>query len=80
MTRPLWFKRTIIRPANDFETTAVTHVQRVMRAPETGLMDEATMSHLRGLQQLFGLPVTGVLDEATAEQIERLQVWGATEG
>lgn len=79
MSSPAWFKRTIIRPATQFERDAVTHVQRVLRCPENGEMDEATISHLRGLQQLFGLRVTGVLDEATAIQIERIRVYGAVQ-
>lgn len=70
---PQWFKRTIYRPANEFEHNAVVHVQRVLRCPETGEMDETTISHIRGLQQLFNLRVTGYLDEATAIQIERLR-------
>ena len=72
-SKPGWFKRTIIRPATDFERDAVIHVQRVLRCPETGEMDEATISHIRGLQQLFGLRVSGVIDEATARQVERIR-------
>lgn len=70
---PTWFKRTIIRPVTDFEHDAVIHAQRVLRCDETGEMDESTISHLRGLQALFGLPTTGYLDEATARQIERIR-------
>ncbi|HEY6018851.1 MAG TPA: peptidoglycan-binding domain-containing protein [Candidatus Paceibacterota bacterium] len=80
MSTPTWFKRDIYRVTTEFERTAVTHVQRVMRCPETGELDEATSGHLRGLQSLFGLQVTGILDGATAEQIERIRVWGSTEG
>lgn len=68
-----WWKRPILRPATQFERDAVTHAQRVMRCDETGEMDEGTISHLRGLQGLFGLPMTGMLDEATAIQIERIR-------
>jgi putative peptidoglycan binding protein len=72
--KPAWFKRTIIRPATEFEHDAVTHVQRVLNVPEiTGEMDEGTISHIRGLQQLFNLRVTGYIDEPTAIQIERLR-------
>lgn len=73
MSAPLWWKRTIIRPATQFERDAVTHTQRILRCEETGEMDEATISHIRGLQMLFGLRVSGVLDEATAVQIERIR-------
>lgn len=70
---PTWFKRTIIRPANDFERDAVIHAQRVLRCDETGEMDEGTISKLRGIQRVFNLPTTGYLDEATAKQIERIR-------
>ncbi len=70
--KPQWFKRDIIEPVTDFEHDAVTHVQRVLRCPETGEMDEVTITHIRGLQMLFGLPITGIIDEATAEQVDRI--------
>lgn len=76
-TKPAWFKRTIIRPTTEFERDAVTHVQRVLRCIESGEMDESTISHIRGLQQLFGLRVTGVLDEPTAIQVERIREYGS---
>lgn len=75
--KPSWFKRTIVRPTTEFEHNAVTHVQRVLRCPETGEMDEATISHIRGLQSLFGLSVTGTINEETARQIERLRSYGS---
>lgn len=77
--KPAWFKRTIIRPTTQFERDAVTHVQRVLRCNENGEMDESTISHIRGLQQLFGLQVTGVLDEATAKQVERIRTYGSVQ-
>lgn len=70
---PVWWKREIIVATNQFEKDAVTHAQRVMRCPETGQMDEATITHLRGLQSLYGLRTTGTLDRATAVQIERMR-------
>lgn len=77
MSKPDWFKRTIIRPTTEFEKNAVSHVQRVLRCPVTGEMDEATTSHIRGFQALFSLPVTGVLDERTATQIEGIRIYGS---
>lgn len=71
--KPAWFKRPIIRPANEVERAVVTHVQRVLRCPETGEMDTATVSHIRGLQQLYGLRVNGIIDEATAIKVEGLR-------
>jgi hypothetical protein len=74
---PTWWKRTIIRPTTQFEHDAVTHVQRVLRCPETGEMDEGTISHIRGLQVLFGLTATGIIDKATAIQVDRLRSPGS---
>lgn len=74
-----WWKRDIIVPTTEFERAAVVHTQRVLRCDETGKMDEATISHLRGLQALFGLPTTGILDEATARQIERVRSYWTME-
>lgn len=73
MTRPIWFKRNVIRPANDFERECVKRAQRVLRLEETGDMDEATVAHLRGFQMLFGLRPTGILDEATATKLEAIR-------
>ena len=75
--KPEWFKRTIIRPSTEFERDAVMHVQRVLRCDVTGEMDDSTVSHIRGLQGLFGLRVTGVLDEATAAQVEKIRSYGS---
>lgn len=77
---PTWFKREIVVATTTQEHEAVRHAQRVMRCPETGNMDDATTSHLMGLQALFGLPTTGTLNLQTAKQIERLRVYGSTEG
>ncbi len=80
MSKPVWFKRDVRVATTEFEHEAVRHAQRVMRCAETGDMDESTIIHLRGIQALFGLPATGVLDLETAKQIERIRVYGATEG
>lgn len=77
--KPAWFSRPILRPANEKERAVVVHVQRVLRCPETGEMDEATVSHIRGLQQLFGLRTTGMIDEQTAVQVERIRSYGAVQ-
>lgn len=75
MSIPLWFKRNIVVATTSFEHDAVSHVQRAMGWPVTGEMDDATVSHLRGLQMLFGLNVTGVLDGDTAEEVERIRCY-----
>lgn len=80
MSTPPWFKRDVIVVTTPFERDAVIYAQRVMRCEETGEMDDATISHLRALQVLFGLAPTGYLDRPTASQLERLRVYGSTEG
>jgi hypothetical protein len=74
---PAWYKRRIIVPTTDQEHDAVSYIQLVLRCNVTGEMDEETISHLRGLQGLFGLRVSGIIDDATAEQIERIFPRGA---
>ena len=77
---PTWFKREVVVATTEQEKDAVLYAQRVMRCPESGEMDDATISHLRGFQTLFGLPATGTINEATAKQLERIRVYGSTEG
>jgi hypothetical protein len=72
-----WFKRDIIRPATEFEHEALRHVQRVLRMPVTGEMDDITIAALRGIQGVFGLRMTGILDKATAEEIENIRSYYA---
>jgi len=71
------YRRRIIVSTTDAEKEVVIYVQRVLRCNETGIMDDDTKSHLRGLQALFGLRTTGIIDDATAEQIDRIFPEGA---
>lgn len=73
MSELKWFRRDIIRPATEFEHEALRHVQRVLRMPVTGEMDDITIAALRGTQAVFGLRMTGILDKATAEEIENIR-------
>lgn len=73
-----WLPRPIIVPSSDSEREAVRHVQRVLRCPETGSLDEETKSHLLGFQMLFGIRATGVIDTATAEKIDQVRSWYST--
>jgi hypothetical protein len=75
---PAWLPRApIIAPSTKPEKAAVCLAQRVLRVPETGSLDDATTSALRGLQALFKLDPTGYLDEKTAKLIDRLR-WTVT--
>jgi hypothetical protein len=76
--KPPWFNREIIHsPTRDFDIEAVKHVQRVLRVPESGVMDEGTRQHIRGMQNLCGLAVTGTINLETAKEIDRLVQPGA---
>ena len=75
--KPIWYDRRIYVVTNDVERDAVTYVQRALGIDQTGELDDATKSHLRGLQVLFGLRPTGIIDDPTAEQIERIFPYGA---
>lgn len=75
---PAWFRRDIMStPTREFEIDAVKHVQRVLRTPESGLMDDETKAAIRGMQMLFGLRISGIIDLETAQEIERLRSWSA---
>lgn len=69
----IWsLERDIIAPVTDGEHAAVRRVQRALRIPVTGAMDDATKASLRGVQALFKVPATGILDRQTVALIERL--------
>lgn len=47
----------------------IEHVQRVIQAPETGVLDETTKAKLRGWQLTHGLEPSGTVDKATAQRM-----------
>ena len=65
--------RDIVRPVNDAEKQIVRAAQLVLRAPQTGEMDQATITRLRGVQALYRLPVTGILDRATWDKLNDMR-------
>jgi peptidoglycan hydrolase-like protein with peptidoglycan-binding domain len=72
-----WYKRRIIAPSTEADHEAVTYVQRVLGAAETGDYDEETHQRIRGFQALFNIRRTGIIDDRTAEQIEHVFPYGA---
>lgn len=70
MSRP-W--KDILRPMNERERALVRAAQLVLRIPQTGDMDDATIVRLRGVQRLFNLRVTGFLDEPTWKKINEMR-------
>lgn len=75
--KPIWYDRRIYVVTTDEERDAVVYVQRALGIDQTGVLDDGTKSHIRGLQVLFGLRPTGIIDDPTAEQIERIFPYGA---
>jgi len=71
--RPTWFKPQPMAPVQVYKPDVIKDIQRTLSVPETGEMDKPTVSHIRGLQHLFGLDATGVIDLETAIEIERLR-------
>lgn len=71
--RPSWFREQPRSPVSVYDADVVRDIQRTLQVPQTGVWDHQTVSHLKGLQQVFGLPATGVIDLMTAIQIERLR-------
>lgn len=70
---PGWYRPQPRSPHGVYNTDVIKDIQRTLSVAETGQWDTNTISHIRGLQQLFGLRPTGVIDEDTAMQIERLR-------
>lgn len=72
-----WYTRRVYAVTTEQERETVLYVQKVLGIDQSGELDDATKSHIRGLQVLFGLHTTGIIDDATAEQIERIFPYGA---
>lgn len=72
-----WYTRRVYVVTTQEERDTVLYVQRVLGIDQTGELDDATKSHIRGLQVLFGLRVNGIVDDDTAEEIERIWPYGA---
>lgn len=70
---PSWYKPQPHSPYNVYDADTIRDVQRTLSVPETGELDSRTISHIKGLQQLFGISPTGTIDLATAMQIDRLR-------
>jgi hypothetical protein len=70
---PGWYKPQPRSPQQVYASSVIKDIQRTLQVPETGEWDDRTVSHIRGLQHLFGLNPTGIVDEGTAVQIERLR-------
>lgn len=70
---PSWFRPQPNGPYQVYDPETIKDIQRTLSVPESGEMDERTVTHIKGLQHVFSIPATGVIDKATAIQIQRLR-------
>lgn len=73
MPWPSWYKEQPFSPHQVYGEAVIRDIQRTLSCPETGLMDEATVTHIKGLQYAMSVPGTGRIDSRTAEAIEGLR-------
>lgn len=73
MTAPDWYRDQPYSPYIVYDEDTIRDIQRTLLVPETGVMDENTVNHIKGLQYAMGTPATGRVDQATAEQIQKMR-------
>ena len=73
MSAPEWYRYQPFSPHQVYSEAVIRDIQRTLSVPESGRMDEATISHVKGLQYALGIPGTGRIDEATATGIQQLR-------
>lgn len=73
MSAPEWYVPQPLSPLGVYDSDTIRDIQRTLSVPETGVMDEGTISHIKGLQYAMGIPGTGRIDEATAIRIQGLR-------
>jgi len=73
MGAPGWYKQQPHSPHQVYKADTIRDIQRTLSCPESGVMDEATVNHIRGLQYAMGIPGTGRIDEQTAQAIQRMR-------
>lgn len=60
-------------PHGVYDESTIRDIQRTLLVAETGVMDVATVDHIRGLQYAMGIPGSGRIDQQTAAAIQRLR-------
>ncbi len=73
MSAPDWYREQPLSPFQVYTPEVVRDIQRTLLVPETGVMDENTINHIKGLQYALGVPGTGRIDQRTAEGIQALR-------
>lgn len=72
-TVPAWYKPQPFSPHQVYDADTIRDIQRTLSVPQTGLMDDNTINHIKGLQHALGMPGTGRIDLETAQAIQRLR-------
>ena len=72
-TVPSWYKQQPLSPHQVYDADTIRDIQRTLSVLETGVMDENTVNHLKGLQYALGIPATGTVTLETAQAIQRLR-------
>lgn len=70
---PDWYRAQPHSPHCVYSADTIKDIQRTLLVNETGVMDEATITHIKGLQSMSGMKPTGFICHATAVQIQRLR-------
>lgn len=72
-TVPSWYKPQPHSPYRVYGSDTIRDIQRTLSVAETGLMDDNTINHIKGLQYALGITASGVVDLETAQAIQRLR-------
>lgn len=70
---PEWYKPQPHSPHVVYSEEVIRDIQRTLLVPETGVFDDATVTHIKGLQYALNVPATGRIDEKTAIGIQGLR-------
>ncbi len=70
---PAWYKPQHRSPALVYGPETIKDVQRTLSCVETGVMDDTTVNHIKGLQYMMNVPATGIITLETAKAIQRLR-------
>jgi len=70
---PTWYIQQPHSPLCVYDADTIRDIQRTLSCPETGVMDDNTINHIKGLQYAMGIPATGMVDRETAVSIQRLR-------
>jgi hypothetical protein len=73
VSAPEWYKPQPHSPHVVYAKEVIRDIQRTLLVPETGVFDDATVTHIKGLQYALNVTATGRIDERTAEGIQSLR-------